>query len=71
MWIRTDQATGEPAEKAQDHDRGGFSAQFEANYTQEKKRAQRERREAQEAREARERERIRGIFAGTGINGKI
>lgn len=55
----------------QERQQGSFSAQFEANYTTEKKRAQRERREAQEATEARERDRIRGIFAGTGINGKI
>ena len=48
-----------------------FSAQFEANYSIEKKRAARKRREDQEAAEIRERERIRGIFSGTGINGKI
>lgn len=55
----------------QERQQDSFSAQFEANYTPEKKRAQRERREAQEATETRERDRIRGIFAGTGINGKI
>ena len=33
----------------QERQQDSFSAQFEANYTPEKKRAQRERREAQEA----------------------
>ena len=55
----------------QERQQESFSAQFEANYTTEKKRARREAREAQEAAEYRERERIRGIFAGTGIDGKI
>ena len=55
----------------QEQQQASFSAQFKTNYSTEKKRAQRERREQQEAAEARERERIRGIFAGTGINGII
>ena len=63
--------TQEQEREAQEATQGSFSAQFEANYSIERKRAQREAREAQEAAETRERDRILGIFAGTGINGKI
>ncbi len=48
-----------------------FSAQFAANYTTEIKRAERQAREERELAEETERERIRSIFAGTGINGTI
>lgn len=48
-----------------------FSEQFEAHYSTEKKRAERKVREARDQAEARERDRIRGIFAGTGIGGTI
>ena len=48
-----------------------FSEQFESNYSAEKKRARRIAREEAELSEARERDRVRGIFAGTGIRTKI